>query len=148
GVKVSGNEDAVMVVDSPYLSAYTLEEHLEPMPHPFTTTDIIETDDGKFRLLGRLSEIVKVSGKRISLVELEHLIEKALKVKDALICLERDSSRLKDEMLIIEIAGGDAVQSNDVASLFKQHYPEINFHFSLIHVDAVAKNAMGKKVRR
>jgi acyl-coenzyme A synthetase/AMP-(fatty) acid ligase len=147
-VKVTANSDEVMVVDSPYLSAYTIEETLSPMPHPFTTTDIIETDGKRFRLLGRLSEIIKVSGKRISITELEHLIEKELKVKDALIRLERDSTRLKDEALSIEIAGGTKVETTDITALLKQYYPQINFHFTLKHVAAVAKNAMGKKVRR
>ncbi len=147
-VKITANGDDVMCVDSPYLSAYTIQEQLQPMPHPFTTTDIIETEGGRFRLLGRLSEIIKVSGKRISVTELEHLIEKHLKVKEALIRLERDSSRLKDESLRIEIAGGKNVEPGDVTALFKSHYPQINFHFSLHHVEAVPKNSMGKKVRK
>ena len=147
-VTVSQNADGVMAVDSPYLSTYTITECLTPMPHPFTMTDIIEMEGGRFRLLGRLSEIVKVSGKRISLSELEHLIEKGLGVKEALIRLERDSNRLKDEGLRIEVAGVGGVAEADVAALLHEHYPQINFRFSLHHVEAVAKNSMGKKVRR
>ena len=148
GVKVSRNAEEVMVVDSPYLSPYTIEEELRVLENPFTMTDIIEMEGERFRLLGRLSELVKVSGKRFSLSELEHLIETKLSAKEALIRLERDSSRLKDEGLRIEIAGGGGISEAEVSALLHEHYPQVNFRFSLHHVDAVEKNSMGKKVRR
>ena len=148
GVRVSANDEGVMVVDSVYTSPYTLDDTLHDVPHPFTTTDLVELKEGCFRLLGRLNEIVKISGKRISVTELEHLLEKELPLKESLIRIVRDSSRLKDESLQIEIAGGRGIGEGEVAALLKAHYPQINFSFTLRHVDAVEKNAMGKKVRR
>lgn len=147
-VEVSHDSDGVMAVSSPHLSVYLLEDGLRPMPHPFTTSDIIETEGGRFRLAGRLSEIIKISGKRIAIPEIEHLIEKHLDVKEALIRLERDSSRLKDERLIIEVVSNTKPEAADVTALLKRYYPTINFEFDLRRVENIAKNAMGKKVRR
>jgi acyl-coenzyme A synthetase/AMP-(fatty) acid ligase len=147
-VEVSQNSDGVMVVSSPHLSPYLFEETLRPMTQPFTTSDIIEKEGERFRLAGRLSEIVKISGKRIAIPEIEHLIEKELDVKEALIRLERDSSRLKDERLMIEVVSDSKPEDADVTALLKKYYPGINFEFELRRVESIEKNAMGKKVRR
>jgi acyl-coenzyme A synthetase/AMP-(fatty) acid ligase len=117
------------------------------MKRPYTTTDIIELDGKRFKLLGRANEIIKVSGKRISIVELENIIENALGVADALISIKKDNTKLKDESLEIKIAGRKMPSEKDVKALFKVHYPEINFSFELINVKSIEKNNMGKKVR-
>jgi len=148
GVSVTRNHESRMVVDSPYLSSHLFEEKITLMKRPYTTTDIIELEGTTFKLLGRSNEIIKVSGKRISIVELENLIENAFSVTDALISINSDNSKLKDESLEINIAGRKMPSESDVKALFKQHYPEINFSFELFNVKSVEKNNMGKKVRR
>jgi len=148
GVLISKNHESRMVVDSPYLSTHLFEESVTLMKRPYTTSDIIELDDKKFRLLGRANEIIKVSGKRISIVELENLIESGLGVGDVLIRIKKEGERLKDESLDIEVAGRKMPDESEIKALFKAHYPEINFSFSLTNVKEVEKNSMGKKVRR
>ncbi len=148
GVSVTKNHESRMVVDSPYLSSHLFEEKITLMKRPYTTTDIIELEGRKFKLLGRANEIIKVSGKRISIVELENIIENDLGVTDALITIKSDSAKLKDESLEIQIAGRKMPNENDVRALFKRYYPEINFSFELVHVKGIEKNSMGKKVRR
>ncbi len=147
-VLVTKNHESRMVVDSPYLSSHLFEEKITLMKRPYTTTDIIELDGKRFKLLGRANEIIKISGKRISIVELETLIENALGVADALICIKNDSSKLKDESLEIKIAGRKIPDERAVKELFKKHYPEINFSFELLSVKRIEKNNMGKKIRR
>jgi len=148
GVSVTKNHESRMVVDSPYLSSHLLEDVITLMKRPYTTTDIIELEGKKFKLLGRANEIIKISGKRISIVELENIIENGLGVADTLITVKSDNSKLKDESLEIKIAGRKMPSENDVKVLFKQHYPEINFSFELSNVKSIEKNNMGKKVRR
>ncbi len=148
GVSVTKNHESRMVVDSPYLSSHLFEEKITLMKRPYTTTDIIELEGKKFKLLGRANEIIKVSGKRISIVELENIIENGFGVADALISIQKDSSRLKDESLEIQIAGRKMPSESEVKELFKSHYPEINFSFELSNVKSIEKNNMGKKVRR
>ena len=148
GVSVTKNHESRMVVDSPYLSSHLFEEKITLMKRPYTTTDIIVLEGKKFKLLGRANEIIKVSGKRISIVELENIIENGFGVADALISIKKDSSRLKDESLEIQIAGRKMPSDSEVKELFKSHYPEINFSFELSNVKSIEKNNMGKKVRR
>ncbi|WP_345976850.1 AMP-binding protein [Sulfurimonas sp. HSL3-7] len=148
GVLISKNFESRMVVDSPYLSTHLFEETITLMKRPYTTSDIIELEDKRFRLLGRANEIVKVSGKRISIVELENLIENGLGTGDVLIGIKSDIEKLKDESLDIKISGRKMPTEADVRALFKAHYPEINFSFELTNVKNIEKNSMGKKVRR
>ena len=102
----------------------------------------------KFKLLGRANEIIKVSGKRISIVELESIIENGFGIADVLISIKSDNTKLKDESLEIKIAGRKMPSESDVKALFKSHYPETNFSFELSNVKSIEKNNMGKKVRR
>ncbi len=148
GVSVTKNFESRMVVDSPYLSTHLFEEKITLMKRPYTTTDIIELEGRTFKLLGRANEIIKVSGKRISIVELENIIEHELGVAEALITIKKEDGKLKDEGLEIKIAGRKMPDENDVKALFKRHYPEINFSFELTSVKSIEKNNMGKKVRR
>ena len=137
-----------MVVDSPYLSSHLFEEKVSLMKRPYTTTDIIEIEEKTFKLLGRANEILKISGKRISIVALENLIESNFGCGDVLISIVTNSEKLKDESLEIKVVGRKTPSAEDVTALFKTDYPEINFSFTLLQVKSIEKNNMGKKVRR
>ncbi|MBU1642829.1 AMP-binding protein, partial [bacterium] len=96
GVLVGKNHESRLVVDSPFLSTHLFEESVTLMKRPYTTTDIIDLDGKTFKLLGRVNEIIKVSGKRISIVELENLIENELGAAEVLIGIKKENGRLKD----------------------------------------------------
>ncbi len=147
-VHVTHNSEGVMVVDSPYLSTHLLEEKITTLPHPYTTTDIIELEEDGFVLMGRLNEIIKISGKRISILELEALLEKHLNITEALIRIVRNSARLKDESLEIALVSKIQIEQGEISALFKKFYPEININFELESVEKIAKNSMEKKVRK
>jgi acyl-coenzyme A synthetase/AMP-(fatty) acid ligase len=147
-VLITKTHDSRMVVDSPYLSSHLFEEKITLMRRPYTTTDIIEIDGKVFKLLGRANEIIKISGKRVSIVELENLIENNFSINDALISIVNDSAKLKDESLAIKIAGRKMPTEEEVKKLFKEHYAQINFDFTLENVKSIDKNNMGKKIRR
>ena len=147
-VIVTKTHESRMVVDSPYLSTHLLQEKLSLMKRPYTTTDIIELEGKQFKLLGRANEIIKISGKRISVVELENLIERELGVADTLISIVSDATKLKDESLLIQMAGRKQPDSEAIKALFKSHYSEINFSFEIQQVKMIPKNNMGKKVRQ
>ena len=148
GVRISQNHEGVMIVNSPYLSTHLFEEKVFLTPRPYMTTDIIEKEGDSFRLLGRLNEIVKISGKRISVLEIESFLEEHPAVKEALIAIERDSRRLKDETLNIKLVSKTKLEKKDVLALLKERYPQIHFDFHLQMVEGIEKNSMGKKVRR
>jgi acyl-coenzyme A synthetase/AMP-(fatty) acid ligase len=147
GVHISQNHEGVMIVNSPYLSTHLFEEKVFLTPRPYMTTDIIEKEGDSFRLLGRLDEIVKISGKRISVLEIEALLQEHIAIKEALVTIERDSKRLKDETLIIKLVSKAKLEKKDVLALLKERYPQIHFDFQLLTVEKIEKNSMGKKVR-
>ncbi|WDY58379.1 AMP-binding protein [Pseudomonas sp. PSKL.D1] len=65
GVQLSQDEHGALQIASPYL----------PQGHIEKSADAAElTDDGRFRLLGRLDRIVKLEEKRVSLPMLEHAL--------------------------------------------------------------------------
>ncbi len=78
----------------------------------------------------------------------ENIIENKLGVSDVLISIQQDSSKLKDESLMIKIAGRKQPSIDDIKVLFKTHYSEINFSFTVEAVKRVERNNLGKKVRR
>jgi acyl-coenzyme A synthetase/AMP-(fatty) acid ligase len=66
GVVVSRNDDGAMVLISPFLanmSAQVLDDAIDMLP------------DGTFKLLGRLDRVVKIEEKRLSLPEMEALLD-------------------------------------------------------------------------
>jgi len=148
GVQVTQDEEGGMIVDSPFVGTYRLEERFEILPRPFAMSDIIELLPDGFRLAGRRNELLKIAGKRIAVTELEHLLETGLPVREVLIRIVRDSSRLKDERLSIEVVADVKPDPAEITALLARHYPGIHFAFDIVCVDAVEKNAMGKKVRK
>jgi len=148
GVQVTQDEEGGMIVDSPFVGTYRLEERFEILPSPFAMSDIIELLPDGFRLAGRRNELLKIAGKRIAVTELEHLLETGLPVREVLIRIVRDSSRLKDERLSIEVVADVKPDPAEITALLARHYPGIHFAFDIVCVDAVEKNAMGKKVRK
>lgn len=137
-------------VDSPFISEFIIEEHLTKVEKPFVTTDIIKIEDGCFRLLGRASEIIKISGKRISILEVETLLERSDMIEEALVKLAYSVESHKDEQLEIIIVSTLplATLKKEVKRILQENYKNINIRTTLKLVDRIAKNHMGKKIRK
>ena len=149
GVKIEVDANGLLGVSSPFISKYLFNSTITKQSNHFSTSDMVEPQaDGSFKLLGRLSDIIKVSGKRISITEIENLIESRLHVKEVLIKLKQDSSKLKDETLLIHVVSDKAINGHDIASLLHENYGGVHIAFELVHVESIAKNAMGKKIRQ
>jgi len=104
----------------------------------------------KFKLLGRKSEIIKISGKRISLLEIESLLEKSDVIEEALVKLSYDVNAHKDEQLeILLVSSMEMVTLNKIVKcILQENYTKINIRTTLQKVELIAKNHMGKKLRR
>ncbi len=137
-------------VNSPYISDFLIEEQLIKVQKPFVTTDIIEIKEKNFKLLGRASEIIKISGKRISILEIESLLEKNPNIDEALVKLAYDVNSHKDEQLeILVLSAMDGIELKKVIKkTLQDNYKKINIRFGLKKVETIAKNHMGKKLRR
>ena len=149
GVEIS-QEGENLSVDSPFISDYLIEEGLVKVQKPFVTTDIIEMKEEKFKLLGRNSEIIKISGKRISILEIESLLEKSDFIEEALVKLSYDVNAHKDEQLEISLVSSmEMVALNKIVKrILQENYKKINIRTTLQKVELIAKNHMGKKLRR
>ena len=136
-------------VDSPYISNFLIEKNLVKVNKPFITTDIIEIKKDGFLLLGRASEIIKISGKRISLLEIETLLEKSEDIKEALVKLSCNVNSHKDEQLdIFMISKIERVELKKVVKkILQENYKNINIRSNIILVEQISKNHMGKKIR-
>lgn len=148
GVKIR-KEGELLSVESPYISNFVIEEHLKELKKPFITTDIIEIEHRKFRLLGRASEIIKISGKRISLLEIESLLEQNKEIEEALVKLSYDVDSYKDEQLEISVVSGMVLLDlkKVIKKILQENYKNINIRTTINLVESIEKNYMGKKRR-
>ena len=148
-VKVSKEEECLSI-DSPFLSKYLIEEQLKEIAHPFVTSDLIELQEGKFKLLGRKSEIIKISGKRISLLEVEQLLEESEFIEEALVKLDYNVESHKDEQLDISVVSKLELKAlkKEIKSILQNNYKKINIRTQVKVVEEILKNQMGKKIRK
>ena len=139
-----------LLVNSPYISDFIIEESLIEVKKPFETTDIIKIKDNGFKLLGRESEIIKISGKRISLLEIERLLEESKLIDEVLVKLAYSVDSHKDEQLDIVIVSDLEIIAlkQEVKRVLQYNYKNINIRTNLKKIDKIEKNHMGKKIRR
>lgn len=83
GVSIRANEDNILEVLSPYIG----DEY-------YTTSDIIEKTNKGFCYLGRADRIVKISGKRVSLPEVEQALSKLSDIQSVAVVWLKDKERL------------------------------------------------------
>jgi acyl-coenzyme A synthetase/AMP-(fatty) acid ligase len=143
-------KDECLEVNSPFISKFLIEKELKEIEHPFVTTDLVEINNRKFKLLGRKSEIIKISGKRISLLEIESLLEVHPNISEALVKLDYEVSSQKDEQLFIQVLStlDLALVKKEVKLILQENYRKINIRTQVEVVDEIFRNLMGKKVRR
>ena len=148
-VEVS-KKDECLEVNSPFISKFLIEKELKEIEHPFVTTDLIEMSNGKFKLLGRKSEIIKISGKRISLLEVESLLEEHKDIDEALVKLDYDVNSHKDEQLFIQVVSTlDVLLVKKVVKvILQENYKKINIRTHIEMANKITKNRMGKKIRQ
>lgn len=137
-------------VDSHFISSYALGSTLVKIEKPFVTTDIIEIQGNAFKLLGRESEIIKISGKRISILEIETFLEQSELIEEALVKLVYHVTSHKDEQLDISIVGSPNLGDlkKEVKRILQYNYKHINMRTTITQVDTIEKNHMNKKLRR
>ncbi len=149
GVEIT-QKDNHLCVESAYISDFLIEDSLKRVERPFVTTDIIEIVGDSFRLLGRESQIIKISGKRISLLEIENLLEESDSIDEALVKLAYDINSHKDEQLEISVVSllGLIELKKEVKKILKNNYKNINIRANIKQVEDIPKNHMDKKIRK
>jgi 4-coumarate--CoA ligase (photoactive yellow protein activation family) len=95
GVRVAAEADGRLRLDSPFL------EPAEPRPRP--CDDRVEVlGDGRFRLLGRLDDVVKIASRRVPLGAVEHALLTLSGVLDAaVVAVDDPTGRQRLEALVV-----------------------------------------------
>jgi acyl-coenzyme A synthetase/AMP-(fatty) acid ligase len=102
GIEVSDDDAGCMVVRSPY----------GPGGQPYVSADRIELmANGSFHFLGRADRIVKIGGRRISLVKLEEELALLPAVRDAAVLVLGDPMERLAAAVVLNAAGRDRLNS-------------------------------------
>lgn len=148
GVEIQSDEGRLSVT-SPFLSHYLFDDTFRPLSHPFQTTDIIETVDERFKIIGRASELVKIGGKRLSMVEIESFLESMEGIEEVLGFVEYHPSSLRGETLSLYLVGDSSkIDKTLLKKALHDQFGGIHIESKIIMVDALAKTALGKKIRQ
>ena len=148
GVNIEAHE-GVLSVASPYLSDCIFDDVYRTLSNPFKTTDMIEKVDEKFKIIGRASELVKIGGKRLSMVEIENFLETMDGIEDALGFVEYHPSSLRGETLSLYLVGdGAKIDKTVLKKALHDQFGGIHIECKIIMLKALVKTALGKKVRQ
>ncbi|MDR2080351.1 MAG: acyl--CoA ligase [Campylobacteraceae bacterium] len=148
GVICTKAKDGCLHVRSPWVSDYSYEGKLKYLGGEIKTFDEVEFEGEKFELKGRQSNIIKIGGKRLSVIQIENIIETHPKIKAALIDVIKnsDENSLKDENLLVYIEG-EKPAANELKNLIKKEFGVINIPMKIIMVEKIPKSQIGKKIR-
>lgn len=135
-----------LTLNSPYISEYLYENGLIKTEFPFATEDLVSfSDETTFKLLGRSSKLLKVSGRRISTVHIESLLKERFDIKECIIKVQPQKNALKGESLHITLDTAQHIEKSEVKKVLQENYKNINIPFSLDY-KMIGSSALGKKV--
>lgn len=147
GVSISSDE-GVLCVESPFVSSEVYDEQFTPIGSPFRTSDIIELSDNGFKIIGRASELVKIGGKRLSMVEIETFLERMEGINEALGFVEYHPEQLRGESLTLYLRGDESkIHKTVLKKALHDHFGGIHIESKIVMVESIEKTALGKKIR-
>lgn len=144
-IKVSLDKDERLVADSPHIAEYRLEKgEVKKVAKPFTTEDYADiTADGCFILKGRTSSFVKISGKRISLPNLELILKNEIsEIKDIRITAEHNT-KVRGEQIRIYVHSKVNI-NNKIKEILRNEFPGTTFDEEITYVEGFSVNQTGK----
>ena len=115
----------------------------DPVPLP----DLIEPAPGGFRLLGRRTDVVKLGGRRASLLGLNQILTDLPGVDDGAFVVPDDLDRRSTARLVAVVVAPDRTASSIIADLRRTLDP-VFLPRRVIRVEAMPRNALGKLPRQ
>lgn len=115
------------------------EVHLPPLSKSYSLQDEVEplSDKTSFKLLGRRSDLIKVAGKRSSLINLNHHLLEIEGVKDGVFWVDDDSERI--QALVVSDLTTQQIKHALSKSLDPVFLPR-----PILFVKNIPRNALGK----
>jgi len=145
GVKIASSEEKLNVC-SAFISSYILCSKIEKVQQPYQTEDVVEIEGSSFTLVGRSNKLIKIAGKRISAMQIEHILEEIPEINRAIVTLVYKKELLKSEQILITLEATKEVDKKLIKEKISQYYGIITIPFTLKFVDKINYSAMGKKV--
>lgn len=142
----TSSHDEKLVVISDFLSPYILNKKIIPLKQPFMTEDIVQMNPNGFTLIGRSNKIVKISGKRISVAQLETILESIEGVQKAIVEVTYQKELAKSEQLLLTLQAKQPIDRAIIKFKMNEFYGVISIPFSVKYVDSITYSAVGKKV--
>jgi acyl-coenzyme A synthetase/AMP-(fatty) acid ligase len=147
GVNVS-SDDGLLCVESPFLSEWIYDQKFEKITFPHRTTDVIERSEDGFKIIGRSSELVKIGGKRLSIVEIEMFLEEIDGIKEALGFVEYHPQLLRGETLSLYLVGDETkINKTILKKALHDQFGGIHIESKITMVEKIEKTSIGKKIR-
>jgi len=146
GVKADVNSENLLKITSPFVSKFLYEGALKNTHGSIQSFDYVEFFGNKFKMIGRNSDIFKVSGKRFSSLHVEHILESMESVKKAFVDVKYNKSELKDESLDIYLESSETITLKEVNDVLKENMGNIKFPIKLKVVEKIAITSLGKKI--
>lgn len=145
GVETALNTEGLLQIKSPFVSKVLWQEELISTNGTIQSFDYALIEKGRFQLIGRSNNIVKIAGKRYSTGEIEEILEAMDGIEKALVHVKHNSIELKDEILLIFIEATRSITIKELKSAIKQKLGKINLPIELKVVDKITTTLMGKK---
>ncbi|AOO66476.1 AMP-binding protein [Sulfurospirillum halorespirans] len=145
GVEATLNAEGLLHVKSPFISKTLWQEGLVQTNGEIQSFDYAIIEKGKFQLIGRSSNIVKIAGKRYSTTQIEEILEAMEGISKALVHVKHNNAELKDEVLQIFLEAMRPITVKEIKSAIKHTLGKINLPIELKVVDKISTTLMGKK---
>ncbi len=146
-VLLSTNDDNELKVTSPFISDILFEKKFKKTNQEIQTFDYVEFEKEKFKLIGRSSQMLKISGKRYSTIQMEHILEQIDGIEKALVFVDTSSSSLKNEVLNITLESKKVFTHKDIRNILQKELSNIKFSINLEIVNKIPTSSVGKKLR-
>ncbi|MDD3324025.1 MAG: AMP-binding protein [Sulfurospirillaceae bacterium] len=146
GVEVTLNDEGLLHVSSPFISKILWNNGFTHTNGAIQTFDYATLQDGKFQLIGRSQNILKVAGKRYATAQIEEILEKIEGVKKALVQVKHTDKALKDESVLIFLESDKLITLKEVKAVIKTAIGKLNFPIELKVVDKIPTTLVGKKI--
>lgn len=145
GVEVSLNAEGLLHVKSPFISQTLWQEGFTQSGGAIQSFDYALIEDGKFQLIGRSSNIVKIAGKRYATAQIEEILEAMEGISKALVHVKHNPAELKDETVVIFLETTQAITPKNIQTVLKKSIGKINLPLEVHIVDKISTTLMGKK---
>lgn len=145
GVEVTLNAEGLLHVSSSFISKTLWQEGFTHTGGKIQSFDYATIENGKFQLIGRSSNIVKIAGKRYATAQIEEILEAMEGIEKALVHVKHNNAELKDEIVVIFLETTQPILLKSIKNRLKQTIGKINLPIELHIVDKISTTLMGKK---